>query len=130
MAESIRSDPDLGATAPVAVSVGGAEALLMDVKIADGATICVPSDAQGNGLPNAVLRPLFSYKPGASFTFVDERAIKGPASGEWMRLYLFDAPEGSSMQVLAIAIVAPESRFEGVVEAAAPLVDSIEINVR
>jgi hypothetical protein len=33
-----------------------------------------------------------------------------------------------SMRILAIAIVAPESRFERVVEAAAPVVDSIEFH--
>jgi hypothetical protein len=53
----------------------------------------------------------------------------GHASGERMRLYLFDVPEGSSMRVLAIAIIAPESRFESVVEAAAPVVDSVEFHV-
>jgi hypothetical protein len=37
-----------------------------------------------------------------------------------MRLYLFDLPEGLSARILAIAIVAPEPRFEPVVEAAAP----------
>jgi hypothetical protein len=128
LAQSIKSDPDLGATAPVVVSVGGAEALMMDVKIAAEATICGPADAEGDVLPNAVLNPLFSYEPGASFTFVDERAIRGPASGEWMRLYMFDVPAGSSMRILAIAIVAPESRFERAIEAATPVVDSIEFH--
>jgi hypothetical protein len=126
LAESIRSDPGLGATDPVAVSVGGADALVMDVKIAAEATICVPATEAGLELPNAVLEPLL----GASFTFVDERALKGPASGEWMRLYLFDTPEGSSMQILAIAIVAPQSRFERVVEAALPVVESVEFPPR
>lgn len=45
-----------------------------------------------------------------------------------MRLYLFDAPGGSSMRTLAIASVAPESRFERAVEAAAPIVDSLEFH--
>ena len=40
--------------------------------------------------------------------------------GDRMRLYLFDAPEGSSMRILAIAIVAPESDFERA--AAGPIV--------
>jgi hypothetical protein len=31
-----------------------------------------------------------------------------------MRLYLIDMPEGSSMRILAIAIVAPEARFDAV----------------
>ena len=45
-----------------------------------------------------------------------------------MRLYLFDAPGGSSMRTLAIAIVAPESSFERAVEAAVPVVDSVEFH--
>ena len=45
-----------------------------------------------------------------------------------MRLYLFDAPSGSSMQVLAIVIDVPESRFKRAVEAAAPIVDSVEFH--
>jgi hypothetical protein len=43
-----------------------------------------------------------------------------------MRLYLIDMPEGSSMRILAIAIVAPEARFDAVIEAATPVMDSIE----
>ena len=46
-----------------------------------------------------------------------------------MRLYLFDAPEGSSIRILAITIIAPESRFESVVKAAAPVVESVEFRV-
>jgi hypothetical protein len=126
LAESIRSDPDLGATAPVAVRVGGTKAWMMDVKIA-AEVICVPANAGGDPLPNAVLAPLFTDELGAHFTMY-WRGIRGPASGEWMRLYLFDVPEGSSMRVLAIAIVAPESSFERAVESAAPVVDSLEFH--
>jgi DNA-binding CsgD family transcriptional regulator len=49
--------------------------------------------------------------------------VPSPPSGSRMRLYLFDAPEGSSMRILAIAIVVPESRFERAVEGAAPVVE-------
>jgi len=42
-------------------------------------------------------------------------------TGNRMRLYLFDAPEGSSIRILAIAIVVPESRFERAVEGAPAL---------
>ena len=45
-----------------------------------------------------------------------------------MRLYLFDVPKGLSMRILAIAIVASESSFERAVEAAAPVVDSVEFH--
>ena len=45
-----------------------------------------------------------------------------------MRLYLLDLPEGSATRILAIAIVAPEARFEDVIEAAAPIIESIEFH--
>lgn len=126
LAESIRSDPDLGATAPVAVSVGGAEALMMDVVIAAGTTITVPADEQGNLCNNGVLSLVFDEDAG----MYDNGFATGLATGDLMRLYLFDVPEGSSMRILVIAIVAPESRFERAVEAAAPVVDSVEFPTR
>jgi hypothetical protein len=45
-----------------------------------------------------------------------------------MRFYLFDMPEGASMRILAIALTAPASTFERAVEAAAPVLDSIEFH--
>lgn len=122
LAESIRSDPDLGATAPVAVSAGGTEALMMDVVIAAGATLRFCENR-----PVGILRPLVDMN--ADQSFVTGKGT-GHATGERMRLYLFDVPKGSSIRVLAIAIIAPESRFESVVEAAAPVVDSVEFHVR
>lgn len=109
LAESIRSDPDLEATAPVAVNVRGARALTMDVMIAAGASIC-----QYFGRPEALTNE--------QGDLLDINL----QTGRRMRLYLFDVPEGSSMRMLAIAIVAPESTFERAVEAAAPVVDSLE----
>jgi hypothetical protein len=102
LAESIRSDPDLETTAPVAMSAGGAHGLWMDVGIAAGATgDCggVRGDTGPSGLENVALK-----------------------TGDRMRLYLFDAPEGSSMRSLAVAMVVPESDFERAVEAGAPVV--------
>ena len=125
LAESIQSDPGLEATDPVAVSVGGAEALMMDVKIEAGATVCAPITDGGDLLPNGVLRPVFDP---SEMTVVDDGVVTGVATGEWMRLYLFDVPEGLSMPILAIAIIAPESRFERAVEAAAPVVGSVEFH--
>ena len=125
LAESILSDPGVEATAPVAVSVGGAEGLMMDVKIDAGATVCFAADDEFNHLAS-VLHPVWDME---SERVVDDGVLAGHASGEWMRLYLFDVPEGSSMRILAIAIVAPESRFERAVEAAAPVVDSVEFPV-
>jgi len=128
LAESIRSHPDLGATAPVVVSVGGADALMMDVKIAAGATVCAPTTSGGDLLANALLRPVLDDSSVGSTVFVNNGVATGHATGEWMRLYLFDAPEGLSMRILAIAIVAPESRFERAVTEAAPVVDSVEFH--
>ena len=125
LAGSIQSDPGLEATDPVAVSVGGVDALMIDVKIGAGATVCAPTTGGGDLSPNAVLRPVFDP---SEITVVDDGVVTGAATGEWMRLYLFDVPEGSSIQILAIAIVAPQSRFEKSVEAAAPVVDSVEFH--
>ncbi|MEO8639272.1 MAG: hypothetical protein ABI458_05075 [Chloroflexota bacterium] len=126
LAESIRSNRDLGATAPVAVSVGGGEALMMDVRIAAGTTISVAADEQGNFCDGGVLKPVFDDGSVGARTYFDNGLLTGQATGDWMRLYLVDVIEGTSMRILAIAIVAPESRFERAVEAAAPIIDSIE----
>jgi hypothetical protein len=55
---------------------------------------------------------------------VEDGVVAGATKGEW--IYLFDMPEGSSMRTMAIAIAAPESSFERSVEAASPVVDSVE----
>ncbi len=128
LAESIRSNPDLEATAPVAVSVGGAEALMMDVVIAAGATIRVAVDEQFNLCANELLNPILDQGVGSSMTVVNDGVMSGQATGERMRLYLFDMPEESSMRTMAIAIIAPESRFERAVNTAAPIVDSFEFH--
>ena len=108
LARSIRSDPDLEATAPVLVDVGGIEALRMDVVSVTGARFCRA----------LVLLP-------GSPAFGDDLD-----PGARMRLYLLDLPEGISARILAIAIVAPEAHFERVVEAAAPILDSFEFHTR
>jgi hypothetical protein len=110
LARSIRSDPDLKATAPVAVSLGGTEALRMDVVAAPGASVCDRWDA-----PQVV-------------TAHDSDSLFGVGleDGHRMRLYLLNLPEGLSAPIMAIAIGAPEPRLERVVEAAAPILDSLE----
>ena len=45
-----------------------------------------------------------------------------------LRLYLVDLPEGMSVQTLAITVVAPEERFDEVIEETAPIIDSIEFH--
>jgi hypothetical protein len=112
LARRLRSDPDLEATAPVAGSVAGREALRMDVTTTPGASVC-----KTWGTPQ-VLTPNDDDWPGV-----------GLEHGHRMRLYLLDLPEGSSARILAIAIVAPEPALEQVVDAAAPILDSFEFHI-
>ena len=112
LAQSIRSDPDLEATEPVAVSVGGIEALRMDVVAATGASVCEEGPAPQVVTPND--HDWYGVFLG---------------QGKRMRLYLLDLPGGSA-RILAIAITAPEASFEHVMEAAAPIVDSFEFHTR
>lgn len=103
LAESFRSDPDFEATTPVAVGAGGAEGLMMDVRSVVGANPRCESLSGDEQL---------SPQEGVAL-----------ATGVPLRLYLFDAPEGSSMRVLALAINVPERRFErAAVEWAGPIV--------
>ena len=108
LAGSIRSNPDLESTAPVAVSVAGIDALRMDVVAAPGAGVCDP-------------RTVFA---GTGWILPTDR----------MRLYLVDLPGGAA-RVLAIAIIARDPHgnddvsqqdFEQVVGVATPIVESID----
>lgn len=110
LAGSIRANPDLESTAPVAVSVGGIDALRMDLVAAPGASAC--DTRQGFAGP------------------------VGLGTTDRMRLYLVDLPGGSA-RVLAIAIIArdpggdgdvSQQDFEQVVEAATPIVESIQFH--
>ncbi|MEO6207839.1 MAG: RNA polymerase sigma factor, partial [Candidatus Limnocylindrales bacterium] len=92
LAESIRSDPGLDTTAPIAVGDGPAEGLMMDVTLASAASGACGYLSSGPGLQ--VGRPV------------------GPAPGDRMRLYLFDAPKGSSMRILAVVINVSKPQFE------------------
>ncbi len=138
LAESIRSDPNLEATAPVAVTVGGVEALMMDVVIAAGASVCANVNEGGDPLDPGVLSPVFDWgsvvfdwgSVGSSVTNLGNGLATGQATGDLMRLYLLDVPEASSMRILVIAIVAPESSFARAVEAATPIIDSVEFPTR
>lgn len=88
----------------------GAEALMMDVEVAAGANVCHEVMTRGSDRAPLVVGNI------------------GLVSGDRMRLYLFDMPDGSSMRILAIAIIAPESRFASLTEAAGPVVDSVEFH--
>jgi hypothetical protein len=112
LAQSVRSDPDLEASEPVAARVGGFEALQMDLVIAPGASVC-----EWRGGDHPVLTASDSWPVGLEY-------------GERMRLYLLDLPEGMSARTFAIAISAPEADFERVLEAAAPIVGSFDFHTR
>lgn len=101
LVRSIRSNPDLEATAPMAASVGGIDALRMDV--------VAPRPLEVGDCAPMVIDPL--------------SAGEGP-----VRLYLLDLPEGMSARTLAIGISTVDSEFELVVEAAAPVLDSFEFH--
>ena len=102
LVRSIRSNPDLETTAPVAASVGGIDALRIDV--------LAPGQLEVGDCAPMVLEHLYLGQ--------DDRAI----------LYLLDLPEGLSARILAIAIAAADSEFELVVEAAGPILDSFEVH--
>lgn len=102
LVRSIRSNADLDATDPVAFSVGGIDALRMDV-VAPG------QPEEGDCLPMVL------------------QQLPLGADGR-VRLYLLDLPDGMSARVLAIAISALDSEFEYVVNAAGPVLDSFEFH--
>ena len=112
LAATIQAEPDLVATAPVDVRIGGIAALQMDLTLAPGASAC-PEGRKGSE-PNP------------------EDRIRGTGFplelGSRMRLYLVDVPEGSTTRILAIAAVTPDARFEAVLEAATPIIESIEFH--
>ena len=117
VARGIRSDDDLETTAPVAVNVGGVDGLRMDVRVRAGAKPC---SRWGPGYPSAPMVLAQGHSSGAT--------LEG---GSRMRLYLLDTPwrsENWSRRVFALWIVAPEARFERVVKAAQPILDSIEFH--
>jgi hypothetical protein len=120
LVQSIRSDPDLEVTRPVAVAVGGVQALRMDVAAAAGARICATWEGPG------VVREQGSYSPQDDGGTSDSTVVVGSGRHR-MRLYVLDIPGGSS-HILAIAIVAPEATFQQVVRAAAPIVDSFQFH--
>ena len=99
----------------------------MDVVIAAGTTISAAVNEGGDFCADGLLNPVFHQDVGSTI-YVDNGFATGLASGDLMRLYLMAAPEGSARRILAIAIVARESRFERVVEAATPVVYSIEFH--
>jgi hypothetical protein len=102
LAQSIQSNGEFEATAPTAVTIGGAPALQMDVVNTAGTIVC---DEQPR-------------------TTVTRNELE---PGDRMRLYLVDLPGGSA-RILSIAIIASESDFDRVVESAEPVLESFEFH--
>ncbi|MBA2633152.1 MAG: hypothetical protein H0U86_09175 [Chloroflexi bacterium] len=103
-AQAIIADPNFETTAPVAARVGGVEAVAIDVALSPGGRVCL------------------AYRTDA------QRWIHALEPGKRLRLFLVDLPEGMSMRTLAVTIVAPDERFEEVLEEAEPIIDSIEFH--
>ena len=112
LARSIQSDPGLDVTSPVPVRVGGVAGVQMDVTIAVGASLC---DASGIA---QVLTPR------------DGNGRNGIAleQGSRMRLYLLDIHQRYADWIMAVAVVAPEARFNQMIESAAPIMESIQFH--
>lgn len=105
VAQQVVADPNFETTAPVAARVGGVEAVSIDVTLAPGGEAC------GVGIIDI------------------SRWIHGLREpGSRLRLYLVDLPEGMSVETLAITVVAPEERFDEVIEETKPIIDSIEFH--
>jgi hypothetical protein len=102
LAQNILSNPEFETTPPLPVTIGGVPALQMDVVSTGEFVVC-------DGRPRlAVTRN--ELEP-----------------GHRMRLYLVDLPGGSA-RILSIAVVAPETSFDSVIEEAAPVLDSFEFH--
>ncbi len=114
LARSIRSDPDLEATAPVATTIGGIPALQMDVLLAKGASSCPWSEHGTSGEGPLLL----DHLPFAAMPFFGDRA----------RVWLMDLPEGSGARVLTIAVITDEDSFETVLKSAMPVIRSVGVH--
>jgi hypothetical protein len=106
MAGSIGSDPDLEATTPVPVTLGGASALWMDIVTAPGADACEPV-----GVPQVISQHI------------------GLPGSDRMRLYLVDLPEASN-RILAIVLTAEASEFVRGIEGAEPILETFAFETR
>ena len=106
IAQQVIADPDFETTEPVTTTIGGLEAVSIDVALAPGGEAC------GVGMID-ISRWIHTL---------------GWDPGLRLRLYLVDLPDGMSVETLAISIVAPEERFEEFIEETAPIIESIEFH--
>ena len=112
LARSIRSNPDLDADAPVAVTIGGLPALQIDAVLAPNASECSWQTADSSQSAPLLLK----HAPFAT-------------GGDRARIFLLDLPGGSA-RVLALVTdnFSDEDSFERPLELAAPILDSIEFH--
>jgi hypothetical protein len=115
LAARLGADADLAPTEPAAGTVAGRGALTMDVGIAPGAVEC-----EEPGTP-VLLTPT-----GAGPDDWQELRL---APGQRMRLFVLDVPDEPG-RILVVAVFAPEARFDQVLAAAAPIVESLELHRR
>ena len=106
IAQLVSADPDFETTAPVKTTIGGLEAVSIDVALAPGGEAC------GVGMIE-ISRWIHTI---------------GWDPGLRLRLYLVDLPDGMSVETLAISVVAPKERFEEFIEETAPIIESIEFH--
>jgi hypothetical protein len=105
IAQQVIADPNFDTTTPAAARIGGLEAVSIDVALAPDGQAC------GIGMIEISRWIHELWEPG------------------WrLRLYLIDLPEGMSVETLAITVVAPEARFDEVIEETKPIIDSIEFH--
>ncbi len=103
-AQAVVANPNFETTAPVAALVGSVEAVAIDVALSPLGRVCLAYRTDVN-------RWIHALEPGMR-----------------LRLLLVDLPEGMSMRILAITVIAPEASFEEVIQQAKPIIDSIEFH--
>jgi hypothetical protein len=111
---AIRSNPDLETTVPVVERVGGLDAVRLDVAPVPGASTCPREGGPYAGVPVVSVSGR-----GDAWGLIDH--------GDLGRLYVLDLPGGYA-RALVIMVVAPEAAFDRALEAAAPVLDSIEFH--
>ncbi len=112
MAAIVRSDPDIQASDPVPVRISGTDGVQMDVAAAPGASLCAQS--------GATLFKVAGISPGSWGAYLG-------LNSRWKyRLYLLDVP-GSS-RIVAIVVFAPDRLFDGLMQAAAPVLGSLHFH--
>jgi hypothetical protein len=107
IAQQLMADPDFETTEPVTTTIGGLEAVSMDVALAPGGEACIVGRIEIS-------------------RWIHE--LVGEQSESRLRLYLVDLPEDMSVDTLAITVLAPEASFEEVIAETAPIIESIEFH--